>query len=113
MWMGSSASFGELRNSVEFPSSATYLPYWEAVNPNPTNTFIGGAALWALTGYVPITNAAYDLAKSEGYYYEVPPAEVGIQQFSFDGVDWTKGYCLGFYVQMRDVMNREFAHIMS
>ncbi|MEM8731253.1 MAG: extracellular solute-binding protein [Pseudomonadota bacterium] len=143
MWMGSSASFGGLRNTVEFPFSATYLPYWEAVTETPTNTFIGGAALWALTGhddaenkavaaffqfltspevqvfwhketgYVPITEAAYDLAKSEGYYNDVPQAEVGIQQLSFDGGDWTKGYRLGFYVQIRDVMNREFARIMT
>ena len=143
MWMGSSASFGGLRQSVDFEFSATFLPYWEAVNPEPTNTFIGGAALWALTGhesaedkavaeffkfltsaevqffwhketgYVAITNAAYDLAKSEGYYNEVPQAEVGIQQLSFDGGDWTKGYRLGFYVQIRDVMNREFSKIMT
>ena len=143
MWMGSSASFGGLRNSVDFEFSATYLPYWEAVNPNPTNTFIGGAALWAMTGheaaedkavaeffkfltsaevqffwhketgYVAITNAAYDLAKSSGYYNEVPQAEVGIQQLSLDGGEWTKGYRLGFYVQIRDVMNREFSKIMT
>ena len=32
------------------------------------------------TGYVPITNAAYDLAKSDGYYKSTPDAEIGIQQ---------------------------------
>ena len=143
MWMGSSASFGGLRQAADFEFSATYLPYWEAVNPNPTNTFIGGAALWALTGhddaenkataeffrfltsaeeqffwhketgYVPITNAAYDLAKAEGYYDEVPQAEVGITQLTFPGGDWTRGYRLGFYVQIRDIMNREYGRIMN
>ncbi|MEL6208545.1 MAG: extracellular solute-binding protein, partial [Pseudomonadota bacterium] len=31
MWLGSSASFGGLSKSAEFPFSATFLPYWEAV----------------------------------------------------------------------------------
>ncbi|MEM8630460.1 MAG: extracellular solute-binding protein [Pseudomonadota bacterium] len=143
MWMGSSASFGGLKQSADFDFSATYLPYWEAVTSEPTNTFIGGAALWALTGhesdeekataeffnflsspemqffwhqetgYVPITTAAYDLAKSEGWYEETPQAEIGIQQLSLPGGDWTKGYRLGFYVQIRDVMNREYGRIMA
>lgn len=143
MWMGSSASFGGLSKSVDFEFSATYLPYWEGVNAEPTNTFIGGAALWALTGhdkdenkataeffnfltspevqffwhketgYVPITNAAYDLAKAEGWYNETPQAEVGITQLTLPGGDWTKGYRLGFYVQIRDIMNREYGRIMN
>ncbi|MEO1306595.1 MAG: extracellular solute-binding protein, partial [Pseudomonadota bacterium] len=143
MWMGSSASFGGLKKSVDFEFSATYLPYWEGVNPEPTQTFIGGAALWALTGhddaenkaaaeffnflksadvqyfwhketgYVPITEAAYDLAKSEGWYEETPQAEIGIQQLTLPAGEWTKGYRLGFYVQIRDVMNREYGRIMA
>ncbi len=143
MWMGSSASFGGLKKAAKFEFSATYLPYWESVNPNPTNTFIGGAALWTLsghdakenkaaaeffrfltsaepqfywhkeTGYVPITNAAYELAKKEGHYEETPQAEIGIKQLTFPGGEWTKGYRLGFYVQIRDVMNREYGRIMA
>ena len=143
MWLGSSGSFGGLSKAVKFPFSATYLPYWEAINANPTNTFIGGAALWAMagkspeenkavaqffqflsspemqylwhreTGYVPITTAAYDLAKKDGYYSRVPVAEIGIKQLTLPGGDWTKGYRLGFYVQIRDVMNREYGRILS
>lgn len=143
MWLGSSGSFGGLKNSVDFDFSATYLPYWEAINPEPTQTFIGGAALFAMsghpgeenaaaaeffrflsspevqvfwhkeTGYVPITNAAYDLAKAEGYYEESPQAEVGIQQLSLPGGDYSKGYRMGFYVQIRDVMNREYGRIFA
>ncbi len=143
MWMGSSASFGGLTRTAEFEFSATYLPYWESVTTEPTNTFIGGAALWALTGhegpedkataeffrfltsaepqfywhretgYVPITNAAYDLAKAEGWYETTPQAEVGITQLTLPSGDWSKGYRLGFYVQIRDVMNREYGRIMA
>ncbi|MEM9779185.1 MAG: ABC transporter substrate-binding protein, partial [Pseudomonadota bacterium] len=49
----------------------------------------------------------------EGYYTESPAAEVGIQQLSLPAGDWTKGYRMGFYVQIRDVMNREYGRILT
>ena len=143
MWLGSSGSFGGLLQSAEFPFSATLLPYWEGVTKEPKQTFIGGAALFAMsgqsaeenkataeffkflsssdvqvtwhkeTGYVPITEAAYDLAKDQGYYNEKPAAEVGIKQLSLPAGDFTKGYRMGFYVQIRDVMNREYGRILT
>ena len=143
MWLGSSGSFGGLSQSMKAPFQATYLPYWGDVEGAGGTTFIGGAALFALaghpaeenqasaaffeyltspeiqfywhkeTGYVPITTAAYDLAKSEGYYDEAPSAETGILQLSLPGGEWTKGYRMGFYVQIRDVMNREFGKVFA
>lgn len=143
MWLGSSGSFGGLANSAEFAFGATYLPYWKSIIEEPKGTFIGGAALFAMsgkpeeenkgvadfmsfltnpemqyfwhkeTGYVPITNAAYDLAKSDGYYESTPDAEVGILQLKQPGGEWTKGYRLGYYVQIRDVMYKHFDDIFS
>lgn len=143
MWLGSSGSFGGLLQKTDFPFSATMLPYWERVTKDPKQTFIGGAALFAMsgksadenkataeffsfltsaeqqygwhkaTGYVPITNAAYDLAKKDGHYSKYPAAEVGIKQLSLDAGEWTKGYRMGFYVQIRDVMYREYNKILS
>ncbi len=143
MWLGSSASFGGLLERAEFPFSATMLPYWEAVTTEPTQTFIGGAALFAMsghdaaeneataaffaflsspevqydwhrkTGYVPITQAAYDVAAEDGHYERFPAAEVGIQQLSLEGGEFTRGYRMGFYVQIRDVMNREYGRILT
>lgn len=144
IWLGSSGSFGGLsKKDLPFEFSATLLPYWESVTSEPTQTFIGGASLFAMagksaeenkataeffrfltspeiqyfwhaeTGYVPITNAAYDLAKSDGHYDRAPAAEVGIQQLSLPGGDNTKGYRMGFYVQIRDVMNREYGRILT
>ncbi|MEM9676917.1 MAG: extracellular solute-binding protein [Pseudomonadota bacterium] len=143
MWLGSSGSFGGLTQKVNFKFSATTLPYWEGVTKEPKQTFIGGAALFAMsgkseeenkataeffrfltspktqyfwhkeTGYVPITTAAYELAKKEGYYKQAPAAEVGIQQLTLPAGDWTKGYRMGFYVQIRDVMNREYGRILT
>ncbi|WP_033069654.1 extracellular solute-binding protein [Thalassospira australica] len=143
MWIGSSGSFGGLRKSAQFDFGTSTLPYWENVGDAPKSTFIGGAALFAFaghdaeqdagvaeffkfltkpetqyywhkeTGYVPITNAAYDLAKKDGYYNESPDAEVGITQLSEEGGEWTKGYRLGFYVQIREVIYREVDKIMN
>ncbi|MBC08049.1 extracellular solute-binding protein [Thalassospira sp.] len=143
MWIGSSGSFGGLRKSTEFDFGSSTLPYWEGVGDAPKSTFIGGASLFAFsghsaeqdagvaeffkfltkpetqyywhkeTGYVPVTNAAYELAKSDGYYNESPDAEVGIIQLSEEGGEWTRGYRLGFYVQIREVIYREVDKIMN
>lgn len=144
IWLGSSGSFGGLSKlDLPFKFSATYLPYWESITKEPTQTFIGGASLFAMagksaeenkataaffqyltspevqymwhkqTGYVPITTAAYEMAKADGYYTTTPAAEVGIQQLSLPAGENTKGYRMGFYVQIRDVMNREYGRILT
>jgi len=143
MWIGSSGSFGGLQKSAQFPFGAVFMPYWGSIEGAGTQSFIGGAALFAMagkpeaenactakfftfltapetqvywhknTGYVPVTEAAYELAKSQGYYNEKPAAEVGIQQLMLPGGEWTKGYRMGFYPQIRSVMEREFNRIFS
>ena len=75
----------------------------------PKNSTIGGAALWTLkghkaeeykavaafydflaktdtqvwwhqaTGYVPVTHAAYEAAKAQGYYKENPTREIAVR----------------------------------
>lgn len=134
---------GLAQKDLGFDFSATFLPYWEAVTTEPKQTFIGGASLFAMsgksddenaatakffeyltspevqyfwhkeTGYVPITTAAYELAKQDGHYERMPAAEVGIQQLSLDAGENTRGYRMGFYVQIRDVMNREYGRILT
>ena len=143
LWIGSSGSFGGLQKTATMPFSATFLPYWKSVTPEAVHTFIGGASLFAMsgkseaenkctasffhfltspeiqyfwhknTGYVPVTKAAYELAKKDGYYEQQPVAEVGIKQLSLPGGDWDKGYRLGFYPQIRQVMEREYNRIFS
>jgi len=134
---------GLSKKDLPFTFSATFLPYWEGVTTEPKQTFIGGASLFAMaghdaaenaataaffefltkaetqyfwhkeTGYVPITEAAYEMAKADGHYDRAPAAEVGIQQLSLPAGDNTKGYRMGFYVQIRDVMNREYGRILT
>lgn len=143
LWVGSSGSFGGLQKTAQMPFSATFLPYWGSIAGAGTNSFIGGAALFAMsgkpaeenkcvadffqfltspeiqkfyhqaTGYVAITTAAYELAKSEGYYEKTPVAEVGIKQLMLPPGEWSKGYRLGFYPQIREIMEREYGRIFS
>ncbi len=143
LWIGSSGSFGGLQKTAQMPFSATFLPYWGSIKGAGTNSFIGGAALFAMsgkpeaenkcvadffqfltspeiqkfyhqaTGYVAITQAAYELTKKEGYYEKQPVAEVGIKQLSLPGGEWSKGYRLGFYPQIRAIMEREYGRIFS
>ncbi|MWD28556.1 extracellular solute-binding protein [Aquicoccus sp. SCR17] len=143
MWIGSSGSFGGLQQSADFEFSADFMPYWDSIEGAGTQSFIGGAALFAMagksdeenacsaqffsfltspeiqvywhknTGYVPVTEAAYEMAKSEGYYDEKPVAEVGIKQLQLESGEWTRGYRMGFYPQIRTVMEREFNRIFS
>ncbi len=142
-WIGSSGSFGGLQKTAKMEFSADFLPYWKAVDGAGTNSFIGGAALFAMagkpdaenkcvadffqfltspevqkyyhqaTGYVAITKAAYELAKSEGYYEKTPVAEVGIKQLMLPSGEWSKGYRLGFYPQIRTIMEREYNRIFA
>ncbi|HMQ57869.1 MAG TPA: extracellular solute-binding protein [Rhizobiaceae bacterium] len=147
LWIGSSGSFGGLQKSATMPFGATPLPFWRSLvgdaQPEGYQSFIGGAALFAMagkseeenkavakffeyltsadvqymwhkeTGYVPITNAAYEKATADGYYQSTPAAEVGIKQLNLAAGDNTKGYRMGFYVQIRDIMNREYGKIFS
>jgi sn-glycerol 3-phosphate transport system substrate-binding protein len=143
IWFGSSGSFGGLKKSTKFKFGTAYLPYWKSIIDKPRGTFIGGAALFALsghsdaeykgvasflkfltspkmqyfwhkeTGYVPITTAAYNLAKEDGYYKTTPDAEIGILQLNQTADKWTKGYRLGYYVQIREVMYKHYDNIFS
>lgn len=143
LWIGSSGSFGGLQKTATAPFTADFMPYWGAIDGAGTQSFIGGAALFAMagkpddqngctaeffsfltspevqkfyhqaTGYVPITTAAYELAKAEGYYEKTPVAEVGVKQLMLEGGEWTKGYRMGFFPQIRSIEEREFNRIFS
>ncbi|MCP5072869.1 MAG: extracellular solute-binding protein, partial [Rhodobacteraceae bacterium] len=114
------------------------LPLDTAVASAPQNSIIGGATLWALaghdaeeykgvaklmtylsspevqawwhqeTGYVPITTAAYDLSKTQGFYESNPGTDTAIQQLSLNTpTSNSRGIRFGNFVQVRDVINEE------
>lgn len=106
----STAAHAEVETNAKFDWSATYMPHETDVSPRNSN--IGGAALWVLkgkseaesaaaaaflnhvakpetqaywaewTGYVPVTNAAYEKMKSDGFFEKHPTREIAILQLT-------------------------------
>lgn len=128
----------------DFEFGQAMLPLDTAVASAPQNSIIGGATLWVLsgheseeykgvaeffkflsgageqanwhqnTGYVPITNAAYDLSKTQGYYTSDPYTDTAIKQLSLNTpTPASKGLRFGNFVQVRDVINEELEAVWS
>jgi sn-glycerol 3-phosphate transport system substrate-binding protein len=105
-WIKSTSGHGAVEGKAKFNWSATLQPHLEGVEPHPSN--LGGAALWALdgkseadneataafmdflaqaetqawwserTGYIPVTNAAYELMKDKKFFEKHPTRETAI-----------------------------------
>jgi sn-glycerol 3-phosphate transport system substrate-binding protein len=110
MHFESIGGYGNMKATCKFDFGVARLPYYPDVPGAPQNSIIGGASLWVFngkskaeykavaeffnfisqpetqafwhmnTGYLPITQAAYDLTKSKGYYKDNPGLEVAIKQ---------------------------------
>ncbi|HEX3954809.1 MAG TPA: sn-glycerol-3-phosphate ABC transporter substrate-binding protein UgpB [Stellaceae bacterium] len=135
MLQDSSASYGTVKAGVKFPFGVTMLPYYPDVAGAPQNSIIGGASLWVMagkkpeeykgvakffnylsgtpvqeawheaTGYLPITQAAYQATKVSGYYEKNPGTEVAILQMTGKPpTDNSRGLRFGNLVQIRDVI---------
>jgi len=144
MMMQSSAAQAAVKRGAKFEYGVAMLPYWPDVQGAPQNSIIGGATLWVLkghqaadykgvarffsylskaevqaewhqaTGYLPITNAAYELTRSQGFYAQDPGAEVAIKQMTLNPPTAnSKGLRFGSYVQIRDILNEELEAIWA
>lgn len=66
------------------------------------------------TGYFPITITAYESLKSKGYFNENPYQEVGIKQMTRrDPTKNSRGLRLGYFVQIRNIINEEMELIWN
>ncbi|PYE85963.1 sn-glycerol-3-phosphate ABC transporter substrate-binding protein UgpB [Pseudoroseicyclus aestuarii] len=144
MYMNSSASRAGVMANTDFEVGFGMLPYYDDVEGAPQNSIIGGATLWVLqgqpeedyagvadffsylsspevqadwhqfSGYLPITQAAYELGQEQGYYEANPGSEVAIQQITLNApTENSKGLRFGNYVQIRDVIDEEFQNLLS
>ncbi len=140
----SASRAGVIANSKDFEVGYGMLPYYADVQGAPQNSIIGGATLWVLqgrtpeeykgvadffrylsspevqaewhqfSGYLPITAAAYELGKSQGYYEKNPGTDVGIKQITLNPPTAnSKGLRFGNYVQIRDIIDEEFQNLLS
>jgi sn-glycerol 3-phosphate transport system substrate-binding protein len=110
MLTSSSASYAQLLGRAKFDLGVAQLPYYDDLSAAPQNTLIGGAGLWVIagksrqeyrgvarflayvarpdvqaqwhrkTGYLPLTTAAYELERAQGYYAANPGQEIAVRQ---------------------------------
>jgi sn-glycerol 3-phosphate transport system substrate-binding protein len=66
------------------------------------------AKLHQESGYLPITKAAYDLTKSQGFYDKFPDRETPLKELTNkEPTENSRGLRLGNMVQMRDMWSEE------
>jgi sn-glycerol 3-phosphate transport system substrate-binding protein len=106
----SSSLYAELREQAKFDFGVAQLPYYDDFGGAPHHTLIGGAGLWVMagkskaenrgvarflaylsqpevqaewhqkTGYMPVSNAAYELTRKQGFYQNNPGHEIAVRQ---------------------------------
>ncbi len=144
IYMNSSAGLAGVQANTDFNVGTTMLPYYDDVEGAPQNSIIGGATLWVLqgkpddhypgiaaffeylsqpevqadwhqfSGYLPITQAAYDLGVEQGYYEANPGRDTSIKQMTLNPpTENSKGLRFGNYVQIRDIISEEMEQVMS
>lgn len=140
----SSAGYAGIKAEAEFDFEVRPLPYWKAVADEPQNTIIGGASLWVMegqsdeeykgvaafmnflsspeiqakwhqdTGYLPITEAAADLTREQGFYDANPGTDVAVAQMTANApTDNSKGLRLGSFDQIRGIIDEELEAVWS
>ena len=138
IFMTSSGFFGNVKANAKFDFGMSTLPYYPDVAGAPQNSIIGGASLWVMggkkaeeykgvakfftflsdtdrqawlhkeSGYLPITKAAYEKVKAEGFYQANPGRDVPvIQMAGKPPTDNSRGLRLGSLVQIRDMWSEE------
>jgi sn-glycerol 3-phosphate transport system substrate-binding protein len=138
IFIGSSATRADIKANSKFEVGYGMLPYWPDVAGAPQNTIIGGATLWVLrdrprdeykgvakffgflskpevqagwhqnTGYLPVTRAAFDLTRAQGFYDRNPGTAISIEQMTLKPpTENSKGIRLGSFVLIRDVIDDE------
>ncbi|MGF1630468.1 MAG: sn-glycerol-3-phosphate ABC transporter substrate-binding protein UgpB [Kiloniellaceae bacterium] len=144
MFSESSAGYAGVKAEATFDFGVSNLPYWDDVDGAPRNTIIGGASLWVLTGhpaeeyqgvakffsflsrpevqaewhkqtgYLPVTLAAYDLTKEQGFYDENPGTETALIQMTAKApTENSKGLRLGSFDQIRGIIDEELEAVWS
>jgi sn-glycerol 3-phosphate transport system substrate-binding protein len=144
IFIGSSAARAAVLANSKFEVGFGMQPYWPDVKGAPQNSIIGGASLWVLkgrpaaeykgvskfftflsraetqawwhqnTGYLPITLAAYELTRAQGYYDRNPGTDISIKQMTLNPpTENSKGLRLGSFVQIRDVIEEEMEQALA
>jgi sn-glycerol 3-phosphate transport system substrate-binding protein len=139
LFMTSSAFYPSVKANAKFDYTAVPMPYFPEVEGAPQNSIIGGASLWVMggksaeeykgvakfftflsntdrqaqlhqvSGYLPITKAAYEATKASGFYDKNPILEVPLKELTNKPpTENSRGLRFGNMVQMRDIWAEEF-----
>lgn len=137
-----SSSTAELRRSAAFDFGEAQLPFYDDVKGAPHHSVIGGGALWVLagakrgeyrgvakflawlaqpeiqaewhqkTGYVPVTRAAYELTRKQGFYTAQPGQEIAIKQLLLNNpTRESRGIRLGEFQKIRLIIEEELEKV--
>ena len=140
----SSGFYGNVKANAKFAFGMTELPYYPDIPGAPQNSIIGGASLWVMggkkpdeykgiakfftflsrtevqremhevTGYLPITKAAYEATKASGFYDKNPGREIPILQLAGKPpTENSRGLRLGNLVQIRDVIAEDLEGVFA
>ncbi|MFC3393681.1 sn-glycerol-3-phosphate ABC transporter substrate-binding protein UgpB [Brenneria rubrifaciens] len=140
----SSGSLADIRQHAKFNYGVAMMPYDADVQGAPQNAIIGGASLWVMngkdaatykgvaefmqfltqpeiaaewhqkTGYLPITKAAYELTRQQGFYEKNPGADIATRQMlNKPPLPFTKGLRLGNMPQIRTVVDEELESVWT
>jgi sn-glycerol 3-phosphate transport system substrate-binding protein len=140
----SSASYDRLREAAQFDFGVAQLPYYDDFDDAPQNTLAGGSGLWVIaglpvaeyrgvarflaylssidvqafwhqrTGYVPLTAAAYELSRRQGFYRGHPEHEIAVRQLLLkQPTDDSRGIRLGELRRIRGIIHEELEAVWS
>ena len=140
----SSAFYGNVKANAKFDFGTGMMPYYPDVAGAPQNSIIGGASLWVMggkkaeeykgiarfftflsdtdrqrwlhevSGYLPITKAAYAGTKGSGFYEKNPGRETPLLQLTFKApTENSAGLRFGNLVQIRDIWAEEIEAALS
>jgi sn-glycerol 3-phosphate transport system substrate-binding protein len=144
MLTAASSSAANLRREAGFDFGVGQFPYYDDIPGAPQNTLIGGAGIWVLagrksaeyrgaarflawltqtaiqaewaerTGYVPLTEAAYEAARAQGFYDVHPGYEIAIRQLKLRRpTPDSRGIRLGRLEAIREIIERELEGVWS
>ncbi|MBM3570756.1 MAG: sn-glycerol-3-phosphate ABC transporter substrate-binding protein UgpB [Alphaproteobacteria bacterium] len=138
IFLTSSAFFGTVKANAKFEFAAAPMPYYPEAAGAPQNSIIGGASLWVMggkkveeykgvakfftflsdtdrqvglhvaSGYLPITKAAYEKVKGQGFYKDNPDRETPLLELNNKPpTENSRGLRFGNLVQIRDMWSEE------
>ncbi len=145
MLTSSSGAYANMRKDAKFPIGVMPMPYYDDYPGAPSHTTTGGASLFAVAGktpkeykgvakffafllrpdvqaewvqktsYLPVTRAAYEATKQNGFYDKNPGTEIAVFQVMGKTLPpaHARGVRLGDYMEIRSIIDDEIEQVWA